>query len=316
MTNVAPARARTDRPPRPASETGADRIRWFRILPPLSIHLGCLGVIWVGWSWTAVGVAAAMYALRMFVITAFYHRYFSHRTFETSRVTQFIFALIGASSAQRGPLWWAAHHRKHHRESDLPPDPHSPRQRGVLWSHMGWYLSDSGVRTDMSLVPDLSKHRELVWLDRNHVVAPLGLATVMFGLGALLSRVAPSLGTDGAQMLVWGFFISTTVLHHATFTINSIAHTIGSQRYATHDDSRNNWVLALLTFGEGWHNNHHFNPGCVRQGFYWWEIDPAYYGLWMLEKLGVVWKLRPVPARVYETPHVVRGGAGGVGGAR
>jgi stearoyl-CoA desaturase (delta-9 desaturase) len=268
-------------------------------------------VVWVGWSWAAVGVAAALYALRMFVITAFYHRYFSHRTFQTSRAAQFVFAFIGASSAQRGPLWWAAHHREHHRESDLPPDPHSPRQKGVVWSHMGWFLSDSGVRTDLTQVPDLVKYPELVWLNRHHVVPVVALAVGCFALGSLLGAVAPWLGTNGWQMLVWGFFISTTVLHHATFTINSIAHKVGSQRYRTHDDSRNNWVLALLTFGEGWHNNHHFNPGSVRQGFYWWEIDLAYYGLLALERVGVVWKLRPVPERVYDSPHMIRRGDGG-----
>lgn len=299
---------------RPSAEQKApDRIRLHRILPSLSIHLGCLGVIWVGWSWAAVGVAALLYAVRMFVITAFYHRYFSHRTFETSRLAQFLFAWIGASSAQRGPLWWAAHHRAHHRESDLPPDKHSPRQHGVFWSHMGWFLSDSGVGTDRSVIPDLIRYRELLWLERWHVLPVASLALVTFLLGAVLARVAPWLGTSGPQMLVWGFFISTTVLHHATFTINSIAHKVGRQRYRTHDDSRNNWLLALITFGEGWHNNHHFNPGSVRQGFFWWEVDLAYYGLKALERVGVVWKLRPVPDRVYDTPHRIDRRGGSIG---
>ena len=280
--------------------TDPDRIRWWRILPSLSIHLGCLGVIWVGWSWTAVALAAALYLARMFAITAFYHRYFSHRTFSTSRVTHFLFGFLGASSAQRGPIWWAAHHREHHRESDEPPDIHSPVQHGVWWSHMGWFLSDDGVRTRTDAVPDLLKYPELRWLDRWYVVPVVALAVFTAILGGALARWAPSLGIDAWQALVWGFFISTTVLHHATFTINSLAHTIGTRRYHTHDDSRNNAVLAVITLGEGWHNNHHFHPGTARQGFFWWEFDPAYYALWCMSKLGIVWDLRPAPKRVYD----------------
>jgi len=275
------------------------RIRYHRLLPSAVIHVGCLGVIWVGFSWAAVMVALAAYILRMFVVTAFYHRYFSHRAFRTSRVAQFVFGAIGTTSAQRGPLWWAAHHRAHHRESDSESDLHSPIHNGVLWSHIGWFFSDEGVSRDDKVIPDLLRYPELRFIDRWHVLGPVALAALMFGLGEALRIWAPGLGTDGLQMLVWGFFISTTVLHHATFTINSIAHTIGTRRYDTKDDSRNNLFLAIITLGEGWHNNHHFNPGSVRQGFYWWEIDLAYYGLVALSKLGIVWDLRPAPARVY-----------------
>jgi stearoyl-CoA desaturase (delta-9 desaturase) len=301
------------RPPsRPLEETEPehpDRVRWWRLVPSALIHLGCIGVLWVGFSWVALVTAAALYVLRMFVITAFYHRYFSHRTFRTSRVMQTAAAAIGTTSAQRGPVWWAAHHRDHHRLSDDETDIHSPRHHGVLWSHIGWFFSDAGVRTRWSVVPDWAKFRELVWIEKWHVLGPVALAALMFGFGATLERLAPSLGTNGWQMLVWGFFISTTALHHATFTINSIAHRWGTRRYETSDDSRNNFLLALLTLGEGWHNNHHFNPGCVRQGFYWWEIDLAYYGLWALSKVGIVWDLNPVPRRVFADQH--RATAGG-----
>ncbi len=300
MTQIADGR---DMEARAGSGAKKRRVAWLRVLPPASIHLGCLGVIWVGWSWTAVAVAVLLYLVRMFVITAFYHRYFSHRTFQTSRVAQFVFAAIGTTSAQRGPLWWAAHHRQHHRESDRTPDPHSPHRHGLLWSHMGWFLTDESMRIDMKAVPDLAKFPELLTLERLHVLGPIALAVGTFLLGALLEAIAPGLGTNGWQMLVWGIFISTTVLHHATFTINSLAHLIGSRRFDTTDDSRNNALLALLTLGEGWHNNHHFNPGCVRQGFYWWEIDVAYYCLWLLSKVGVVWDLRPVPVRAYDPAH-------------
>jgi len=283
-----------------------DRIRWFRVLPSAAIHLGCLAVIWVGVSWIALLAALALYLVRMFAITAFYHRYFSHRTFRTSRAAQFVFALLGASAAQRGPIWWASHHRHHHRHSDEDPDLHSPGLRGFLWAHMGWFFSDAGMKAPVTTAPDLMKYPELRWLERWHIVPVVALAGSMFLLGALLGALFPSLGTSGPQMLVWGFFISTTVLYHATFTINSLAHVIGRKRYDTRDDSRNNFLLALITLGEGWHNNHHFNPGSVRQGFYWWEIDPAYYGLRLLEKLRIVWDLRPVPARAYDPDHRAR----------
>jgi stearoyl-CoA desaturase (delta-9 desaturase) len=283
---------------------GGSRIRLSNVVPYLSIHAICLGAIWTGWSWAAVGVCAALFLVRMFVITGFYHRYFSHRTFKAGRIVQFIAAFIGTTTAQRGPIWWAAHHRNHHRHSDEPPDLHSPRLFGLFWSHMGWFLSDDGFKTDWKQVPDWAKVRELVWLDKWHLIGPLTLAFGTYGLGAALGAFAPTLGTSGWQMFVWGFGISTTLLYHSTFTINSLAHTIGSRRFATSDDSRNNFVLALLTLGEGWHNNHHHFPGSARQGFYWWEIDPTYYALRGMQAVGLISGLRPVPARVYRDAEV------------
>lgn len=277
-----------------------DRIDWARIVPFAGVHLACLATLRVGASATAVGTALALYALRMFAITGFYHRYFSHRAFKTSRLGQFLFALIGASAVQRGPLWWAAHHREHHAHSDGPGDVHSPRQRGFLWSHMGWFLSRRHFAPDLARVRDLARYPELRWLDRYDVVVPVLLAVALFALGALLEHRAPGLGTNRWQLLVWGFFVSTVLCYHATYTINSLAHVFGGRRYATGDDSRNNALLALLTFGEGWHNNHHHYPNAARQGFYWWEIDLTYYGLRALAALGLIWDLKPVPAAVRE----------------
>ena len=279
-------------------ESREDRIDWLRAAPFVAMHLACLGVIWVGASPIAVAVAAALYAVRMFALTAFYHRYFSHRTFQTSRAVQFVFALIGAACVQRGPLWWAAHHRHHHRVTDTPADPHSPSVHGFLWSHVGWFLTPRNFRTDLSRVPDLAKFPELRWLDRYDIAIPVVLAAALYGLGVLLHHVAPQLGTSGGQMLIWGFFVSTIVLFHATVTINSLAHRFGSRRFDTRDDSRNNVWLALLTFGEGWHNNHHFFPGSSRQGFRWWEVDLTWYGLKLMSALGLVSGLKPVPAWV------------------
>jgi stearoyl-CoA desaturase (delta-9 desaturase) len=264
------------------------------------MHLACLGVIWVGVSATALAVAAALYVLRMFAITAFYHRYFSHRAFKTSRPMQFLFALLGASAAQRGPLWWASQHRHHHLHADDEHDAHSPRHRGLLWAHVIWFLTRANFRTRKELVPDLMRYPELRFLDRFDALVPLLLAGVLFGLGELLATHARALGTDGPQLVVWGFAVSTVVLYHATFTINSLAHRFGTRRYATRDDSRNNVWLALLTLGEGWHNNHHHYPGSARQGFYWWEIDLTYYGLRVLAALGLVWQLKLVPAPIRE----------------
>ena len=276
----------------------ADRIDWLRTAPFIAVHLACLAVFWVGVSRLALAIAGALYVLRMFAITGFYHRYFAHRTFRTSRAVQFAFACIGASSVQRGPLWWAAHHRNHHINADTRADPHSPQVHGFLWSHMGWFLTSNGFRTDWKRIPDLARYPELRWLDRYDVLMPVVLATLLYFLGAWLEHVAPHTGVTGGQLLVWGFFVSTVVLFHATVTINSLAHRFGSRRFDTRDDSRNNLWLALLTFGEGWHNNHHFCPGSVRQGFRWWEVDLTYYGLRLLQVFGLVYALKPVPTHV------------------
>ncbi|WP_233237009.1 acyl-CoA desaturase [Bordetella sp. LUAb4] len=281
-----------------AATVDDDRIDWLRALPFALLHLGCLGVIWTGTSTAALTVAALSYALRMFALTGFYHRYFSHRTFRATRRVQFVFALLGASCAQRGPLWWAAHHRHHHRHADDFQDLHSPRQRGFWWSHMGWFLTRRAFATDLARVPDLRGYAELRWLDRYDVAVPAALALSCYALGAALHAWAPGLDTNGPQMLVWGFFISTVALFHATVTINSLAHRHGKRRYATRDDSRNNLWLALLTFGEGWHNNHHFYPGSARQGFRPLEIDITWYGLRLLAAAGVIRDLKPVPAWV------------------
>jgi len=273
-------------------------IDWLRAAPFIAMHLACLAALWVGLSATAVVVALLLYAVRMFAITAFYHRYFAHRTFRTSRAMQFAFACLGASCVQRGPLWWAAHHRRHHERADCDGDPHSPRLQGLFWSHMGWFLTPEGFRTDWRRIADFARYPELRWLDRYDVVAPIVLAALLYAAGVLLGRYAPALGTSGGQLLVWGFFVSTVVLFHATVTINSLAHRFGTRRFDTNDDSRNNLLLALLTFGEGWHNNHHFFPGSVRQGFRWWEIDLTFYGLKAMATLGLIRNLKPVPARV------------------
>jgi stearoyl-CoA desaturase (Delta-9 desaturase) len=264
----------------------------------LLVHLACLGVIWVGWSWTAVCVAAGLYFLRMFAITAFYHRYFSHRTFTTNRFWQFCFAVLGNSSAQRGPLWWAAHHRHHHQKTDTDQDVHSPSRHGLWWSHIGWLTDPANFATRWEYVKDWGKFPELVWLDRFDKVVPILLGVALFGAGEILAHFSPHLGTNGGQLVIWGFFISTVVLFHGTCTINSLSHLFGWRRYDTADTSRNNPILAIITLGEGWHNNHHHYPISTRQGFFWWEYDITYYLLVVMSWLGIIRNLRPVPESV------------------
>lgn len=276
-----------------------DRVEWVRSIPFAILHLGCLGVIWTGWSWTAVGIAVALYFIRMFAVTGFFHRYFSHRTFSTSRPMQFLIGVWCGTCVQRGALWWAYTHRHHHAHSDEPEDKHSPRQHGFLWSHIGWITSRQNFPTDYRKIKDLAKFPELVLLNRFDTTIPVLFAVALWALGVGLQHFAPSLGVTGWQLLVWGFFISTTALFHGTATINSLAHVFGNKRYDTGDDSRNSFLLALVTMGEGWHNNHHQHMGAVRQGFYWWEVDVTYYLLRAMSWTGLIWDLRPVPKDAY-----------------
>lgn len=265
----------------------SDRVEWIKSLPFLSLHVACLGACWTGASWRAIGLCCALYLIRMFGITAGYHRYFSHRSYRTSRVFQFVLAWIGCSAVQKGPLWWAGHHRHHHKHSDLETDVHSPEQRGFWWSHVGWFLCTKYKATDFAGMRDFSRYPELSWLNRFHAVPGLLLAVGCF----LLMRW---------QGVVWGFFISTVLVYHATFVINSLCHVFGRVRYQTSDGSRNSMMLALITLGEGWHNNHHYFATSTKMGFFWWEIDVTYYILKLLSFLGVIWDLKTPPPRLLE----------------
>jgi stearoyl-CoA desaturase (delta-9 desaturase) len=250
------------------------------------VHAACLGALLTGISQADLWLLAVTFWVRMFAITAGYHRYFSHRAFRTSRAFQFVLAFLGASSCQKGVLWWAGHHRIHHAFSDQEGDVHSPR-RGWWYSHQGWIFDPRTNPTPLERIPDFARFPELVWLNQHHWVPPL----LLIGLCC---------ATLGASGFVWGFAVSTTLLWHSTYTINSLAHLWGTRRYETSDDSRNNALLALLTFGEGWHNNHHHYQASARQGFRWWEIDVTYYLLRGLAALGLVWDLREPPAAVVD----------------
>ena len=249
------------------------------------VHLAPLAAIWTGVTTTSVILAITLYVARMFGITAGYHRYFSHRSFKTSRVGQFLLAFLAMSSAQKSVLWWAALHRHHHRHSDQEDDVHSPLHRGFWYSHVGWIFDKKHDTTRLDEVPDLAKYPELMFLDRHQLIPAIVLAIACFLI-------------DGWSGLLIGFFASTAVLYHGTFFINSLAHVHGNQRYVTGDTSRNNWWLAIITLGEGWHNNHHAYQRSTRQGFRWYEFDPTYYALKAMSWLGLVWDLGEPPVEV------------------
>ncbi len=271
---------------------GRGRIDWVGSLPFIAVHVAAVaGIAVLGWSWTGCALAIGLYYLRMFGVTGGYHRYFSHRSFRTSRAFQFVLAILAMTSVQKGVLWWASHHRLHHKLSDQPGDVHSVLHDGFLWSHVGWILSYDHQTTDSERVRDLEKFPELRFLDRWYFLPAVGFGVLCFALGSWWG-------------LVWGFLVSTTLLWHGTFTINSLSHMIGRRRYRTTDNSRNSLMLALITMGEGWHNNHHYYQRATNQGFFWWEIDLTYYVLRLLQSVGLVWDLHRPPQHVVDANRI------------
>ncbi|MEE2663199.1 MAG: acyl-CoA desaturase [Myxococcota bacterium] len=288
---IAAPRSAAQRPAAPEADPDGAWLRHGDLAAWLywGIHASCALALVTGVSTLDVALCLGFFWLRMFGITGGYHRYFAHRTYRTGRVFQFALAALGCSAVQKGPLWWASGHRRHHRYSDQPGDLHSPRE-GLWYAHQGWVFDLRWSETEVDQIADFARFPELVWLNRYHFVPPLALGVFCLAVG-------------GFSGLVWGFSISTTLLWHSTYTINSLAHRYGSVRYDTGDDSRNNAWLALLTLGEGWHNNHHRYMASARNGFFWWEIDVTWYLLRGLAKLGVVRALRTPPRALVEPPH-------------
>lgn len=268
---------------------------WRLGAPFVLTHLALLGIFFVGWSDLALVAAVVSYSVRAFGITAFYHRCFSHRAFKVGRTVQFVGALAGAAAAQRGPLWWVAHHREHHRFTDQPGDPHSPVVDSFWYSHVMWIFSPENSATKLDVVPDLAAFPELRLIDRFEHLVPTVFAAGVFLVGVVLGHLDPSLHTSGPQLLEWGFFLPTILLYHSTFAVNSFAHRFGRRRFATPDASRNNLVVALLVFGEGWHNNHHRFPTSARQGITWYELDPTWWGIRLLATLHLARSIRGLP---------------------
>jgi stearoyl-CoA desaturase (delta-9 desaturase) len=274
-------------------ERSNEKLSWALSVPFFLMHLAPLAIFFTGVTLRSVVLCVGLYFVRMFFITAGYHRYFAHRSYKMGRVMRFVMAFGGTTSAQKGVLWWAAHHRHHHKHSDEHSDVHSPRH-GFWWSHVGWFLCDKYNETRFDLIPDLAKYPELRWLNRYHLVPPTLLALACVAI-------------DGWTGLVIGFFLSTVLLYHGTFTINSLTHVFGRRRYVTADTSRNSFILALITLGEGWHNNHHYYQRATNQGFFWWEIDISFYLLKVLSWLRLVHSLHTPPQRVLDGNRIKNG---------
>jgi stearoyl-CoA desaturase (delta-9 desaturase) len=266
----------------------------------VAIHLLPLGALATGATLFDWMLCLALYVVRMFWVTGGYHRYFSHKSYKTSRWFQFVIAFMAQTSAQKGALWWAAHHRHHHRHSDTPADPHSMKIYGFWYSHVGWIVGPDFKETDYKTIGDYAKYPELVWLNKHYLVPPTLLALGVMALGAVVNGngITDMFSSAGFSSLFIGFFLSTVLLYHGTFSINSIMHKFGTQRYESSDESRNSLWLALLTLGEGWHNNHHYYETASRQGFFWWEIDITWYVLKMMSWTGLIWELKGVPRHI------------------
>jgi stearoyl-CoA desaturase (Delta-9 desaturase) len=271
--------------PETAPDGAHDDIIYPSAIPFVLVHLGCFAAFWSGVTVEALALCVGLYWLRIFAIGAGYHRYFSHRAYSTGRVFQFLLAFLAQSTTQKSVLWWGAKHRHHHLFSDMPQDVHSPRQKGFLYSHLGWIFARRHAETDLVKIADFARYPELMFLHRFEQLPSVVLAIACFLIA-------------GWSGLVVGFLWSTVLVYHGTFCINSLAHVHGRKRYVTGDDSRNNWLLAIFTMGEGWHNNHHSYQSSVRQGFRWYEYDPTFYLLTALSWLGVVWDLKAPPEAV------------------
>lgn len=232
---------------------------------------------------------AVSHFLRAIGLTLAFHRYFAHRSFQMNRIARFVWAFIGTAAMQKGPLWWAGHHVNHHRFADREGDPHSPMVSGFYYAHIGWFLNDAKHDTlerNNPVIRDFSKFPEIRFLSDYFFVPPILLALAMYLIG-------------GMPWLVWGFCLPTVTLAHSTFAINTVNHLFGSRRFDTIDESRNNPITAIFAAGEGWHNNHHRYQRAARNGFYWWEFDPTWYCIRLMQLLGLAWDVQPVPERIY-----------------
>jgi fatty-acid desaturase len=245
-------------------------INWFTAIILVIFHIGAVAALFM-FSWRNVAVAAVMYYIATGLgISMGYHRLHTHRSYKVPLWLEYFFAVCGSLTLEGGPIFWVATHRRHHQYSDLPGDPHSPRD-GAFWSHVGWILfgetNHNNTKMMSKYAPDLAKHRFYVWLNDYHWIPVTVTGLAMWAIG-------------GLPMMLWGTFFRVVFGLHATWAVNSATHMWGNRRFATRDDSRNTWWVALLSFGEGWHNNHHAHPTSARHGLAWYEFDPS----WLLVK--------------------------------
>jgi fatty-acid desaturase len=265
-------------------------INWFTLTIIIVFHAGALAAFFF-FSWQRLAVMAVLHVLAINVgIGMCYHRLLTHRGYQTPKWVEYVMSIFATMSLEGGPIFWVSTHRVHHQLSDQEGDPHTPREGG-WWAHTGWILFGNTLHAQTEIlkryVPDLSRDRFHVWLSKYHWIPLTASGVALFTLGWLTGGWKNAVG-----MLLWGAFLRVTLGLHATWLVNSATHLWGSRRFKTKDDSRNNWWVALLSGGEGWHNNHHAHPVSARHGLRWYEIDPNFYGIWLLSKLGLAKKIR------------------------
>src|SRR5579871_6501866 len=257
-------------------------MNWFTTVVLILIHIGAIAALFV-FSWKALAFTVLYYYVATGLgISMGYHRLHTHRSYKVPLWLEYFFALCGTLTLEGGPIFWVAVHRIHHQKSDLPGDPHSPRD-GAWWSHVGWILfgetNHNNTRLMSKYTPDLAKHRFYIWLNNYHWIPLLVLGLVLLAIG-------------GLPLMLWGTCLRVVLGLHATWLVNSATHMWGSRRFTTTDDSRNNWWVALLTFGEGWHNNHHAHPTSARHGLAWYELDISWITLKAMKFVGIAKNIR------------------------
>jgi stearoyl-CoA desaturase (delta-9 desaturase) len=261
---------------------GGREINWPATIVLLVFHVGAVAALFV-FTWAGFAIALFLTWLAGGLgISMGYHRLHTHRSYRVPLILEYFFALCGTLALEGGPIFWVATHRIHHQKSDQPGDPHSPRD-GVWWAHAGWILfgapDQSNTVTMSKYAPDLVKHRFYVWLNDYHWVPTLVAGAVFFAIG-------------GLSLVLWGICLRVVVGLHGTWLVNSGAHMWGTRRFATRDDSRNNWWIALISFGEGWHNNHHAHPTSARHGLAWYEFDASWMQIRLMERWGIAKSVR------------------------
>ena len=269
-----------------------DRINWITSIALIIFHLGALGALFM-FTWKALAITAVLYWIAIgFGIGMGYHRLHTHRSYKVPKLIEYFFAVCGTLTLEGGPIFWVATHRVHHQNSDLPGDPHTPHDGG-FWAHMGWIIFGEAKHNNTQLMsryaPDLARDRFYLWLNTYHYVPLVTLGLIL-------------LATGGIRMVLWGVFLRVVVGLHSTWLVNSATHMWGGRRFATRDDSRNSWWVALLTFGEGWHNNHHAHPTSARHGLAWYEIDITWMQIRLMQWIGIARsvKVAKVSERIVE----------------
>jgi len=265
-------------------------INWLTLIVVAAFHVGAVAALFF-FTWQRLVVMLALYVLAINVgIGMCYHRLLTHRGYQVPKWLEYVMTVCASLALEGGPMFWVSTHRVHHQNSDKEGDPHTPREGG-WWAHTGWLLFGNSLHAQSEFLyrysPDLGRDRFHVWLSKFHWIPLTASGVVLFGVGWLVSGFSGAVG-----WVLWGAFLRVTIGLHATWLVNSATHMWGSRRFETRDDSRNNWWVALVSGGEGWHNNHHAHPVSARHGLKWYEIDPNFYGIWLLARLGLARKIQ------------------------